>query len=304
MGEIKRHKLIIVGCGASGMMAGCAAGLYCDDVMILDANNVPGKKLLATGNGKCNFTNIFIREDRFNADTGDGVMGIYEKFDFDDVLCFFEHLGVPVRIIDGRCYPYSREAASVRDALVSRLKELNVKIKLSNRIKDVEKDKEGDFFRVITEDGYPYEAEKVILACAGYAGASFGCDGSVYDILKGMGSVNIKKPFPALVGLKSSFRDLSELSGVRVIAKVTLKDGGEDLKSDSGEIIFASDGVSGIPVMNLSRYAARLLDEKRECSLCFDFFEEMSETNLEHMLKAMICSRTFPIEEALTGLIN
>ena len=304
MNEIKRHRLIIVGAGASGMMAGCIAGLYCDDVLILDANNAAGKKLLATGNGKCNFTNIFVRDDKYNRTGSDTVSDIYERFDFENVLQFFERLGVPVRIRDGYCYPYSQEASSVRDALLFRLRELNVRIKLSNRIKKIEKDTDGDFFRVITDEGYAYEAEKVILSCGGMAGSAFGCDGSVYEILKHLGCGKINKPLPALVGLCSSNSCLGGLAGVRVMVKAALLSEDETVRCDSGEVIFSSNGISGIPVMNLSRYAAKILDNGRRCSLKLDFFEDISASDLERMIKDMLHARSIPVEEALVGLIN
>ena len=304
MTEERSHKLIIVGCGASGMMAGCIAGLYSDDVLILDANNVPGKKLLATGNGRCNFTNIFVREDRFNLPDYSPAMDIYKKFDFEDVLIFFERLGVPVRIKDNYCYPYNLEAVSIRDSLVGRLEELGVKIKLTNRIKSVSKDPDNGRFSLVTDSGYTYEADKVILACAGLAGSSFGCDGSVFDILKSLGATNITKPLPALVGLTSRSPYLHELAGVRAMAKVTLYVNGKTFKNESGEIIFSNTGISGIPIMDLSRHAARFLDEGQKCSVALDFFEELSGDDLEQMLKNMIFGRSVTAENAFTGILN
>ncbi|MBO4415009.1 MAG: aminoacetone oxidase family FAD-binding enzyme [Lachnospiraceae bacterium] len=302
----KCHKLIIVGCGAAGMMAGCIAGLYCDDVLILDANNVPGKKLLATGNGRCNFTNIFISRDRYNmpkSDISDTVMDITEKFSFEDVLLFFEKLGVPVRIINEYCYPYSLEAVSIRDALYERLQELNVKVKLNNRIARIEKDNDREVFSLYTDGDYCYEAKKVILACAGKAGGAFGCDGSIYDILNSLGAKDIVKPLPALCGLASDSRMLKNLAGVRARAKVKLYFG-EECRQESGEIIFSEKGISGIPVMNLSRYAVRAIEYGKNCRLSLDFFEDLSNEALQGMIRNMVNGRKVRMETALTGILN
>ena len=303
MQDVKCHELVIVGCGASGMTAGCIAGLYCDDVLIIDSNNVPGKKLLATGNGRCNFTNTFMRADRYNTQDS-GIMDIIDGFGFDDVMMFFERLGVPVRIRDGYCYPYSLEAVSIRDALAGRLAELGVKIKLNNKICSVEKDNDTDRFRLYTESGYCYEAKKVILACAGKTNSSFGCDGGVYDILKKLGAVNIVKPLPALVGLSSDHPRLKELAGVRTPAKVILRSDTEEIRHESGEIIFSGTGISGIPVMNMSRYASRLLDNGRKCSIVLDFFEEQPANGLTVLLGNMCRGRNVTLRQALTGIIN
>ena len=165
MTDNKCHKLIILGCGAAGMMAGCVAGRYCDDVLIIDANNVPGKKLLATGNGRCNFTNTFIRADRYNS-SDPRILNIIDRFGPEDVMMFFERLGVPVRIRDSYCYPYSQEAVCVRDALAGRLSELGVGIRLNNRITGIGKNKENGHFILQTDTGYSYESLKLILACA------------------------------------------------------------------------------------------------------------------------------------------
>ncbi len=232
------------------------------------------------------------------------VMDIYHRFDFEDVLAFFEKLGCPVRIRDGYCYPYSMEAASVRDALLSRLNELKVKIKLSNKISEVIFDRDRDCFKLMTESGYIYEAEKVILSCAGAAAGAFGCDGSVYEILRSLGAKNIYKPLPALVGLTCDFPGSKELAGVRAYAQVTLFSDDEPVESDSGEIIFSAGAISGIPVMNLSRYASRLMDEGKTCRLSIDFFEEISPSDLEQMIKNMLNGRQVPLEEAFAGLLN
>ncbi|MBP5332464.1 MAG: aminoacetone oxidase family FAD-binding enzyme [Lachnospiraceae bacterium] len=304
MQDQKCRKLIIVGCGASGMMAGCIAGLDCDDVLILDANNVPGKKILATGNGKCNFTNIFMREDRLNQPAGSPVMDILDCFDFEDVLLFFEKIGVPVRINNDYCYPYSREAVSVRDALYGRLTELGVKVKLNNRITKIENDSDAEIFSLHTDSGYIYKARKVILACGGLAGPSFGCDGSVYGMLGALGAKDITGPLPALVGLTSSDPVIKELSGVRAIAKVSLKIDDNITRQETGEIIFSTGGISGIPVMNMSRYAVRAIDQGRRCSLSFDFFGELSRDKLKTMIMSMVYGRHVSLEKALVGIVN
>lgn len=305
MENTKCHKLIITGCGAAGMMAACIAGLFCDDVLVLDSNNVAGKKLLATGNGRCNFTNIFMSPDRYNLgkDAGHTEMDVIDRFGFEDVLLFFEKLGVPVRIINEYCYPYNLEAASIRDALFERMKELNVRIKLNNRIARIEKDMERDVFLLYTDSGYCYEAKKVILACAGKAGGTFGCDGSIYEILRSLGAKNIIKPLPALCGLISDSRMLKDIAGVRARARAKLQ-AGKVTRQESGEIIFSDKGISGIPVMNMSRYAARALDEGLKCTLSLDFFEDLSNDALRGMLRNMMNTRSVRIETAITGILN
>lgn len=304
MAESVIHQIIILGCGASGLMAGIYASELCDDVLILDRNDVPGKKLPATGNGKCNFTNTFMREDCFNIRPDSVARKILNRYGCRDVLDFFERIGVPARIKrDSYCYPMSDQASSVRDALVSCAVERGCKIKLNNRIVRIEKS--NGVFKLYTDSDYCYRSKKLIVSAGGAAAPAFGTDGSIYDMLRSLGCREIVKPLPALVGLVHNNNNLSELAGVRTDAFVSLFIDKNTYKTDFGEIIFSKNGISGIPVMNLSRYAVRATDEGRQVYLSLDFYPSISKDELSRQILVACRFRSrLKISEALTGFLN
>ncbi len=312
----KKHSVIVVGAGASGMAAAVCLAEGGADVALLEANDIPGKKLLATGNGKCNFTNNFQSIECYRGEHPEAAIQLLARFDVPYILQFFEDLGIPAKQRDGYWYPNSEQSASVREAFVIRLQELHVPIYENTYVKAVSREKKGDapaFFltalrRDILLPGKPkkdgkksgkpklsepyeiyFEAEFLVLATGGCAGNISGADGSGYALAEYFGH-RIIPPVPALVQLHAKNSELSRLFGVRVQAKVTLQiaDGEQKRKwSERGEILFTESGLSGIPTMQLSRFASRVLSEKethKKIEIFLDFFPEISENDLQQII--------------------
>ncbi len=299
MSKDNRHRLIIIGCGASGMAAAISASVYEKDILILERNPVPGKKIPATGNGKCNFTNENVSAQDFRSNSGNP-FDYYNRFNNRDVIDFFENLGVPVFSKNGYCYPHSAQAASVRDALVNRLEETGIPIIYDCRVTAITKENEG--FKLKCGQDY-YFCDKLIIAAGGEAQKCFGTDGSFYYILEKLGHSIIKQR-PALVGLTSSYESLKDLSGVRHEANVKLLIDNAVSSQEYGEIIFNKGGISGIPVMNASRFAVEALDKGQNVSVALDFFPETNKEKLSCYLAHQFSSRKLPVCRCLTGVLN
>ena len=253
------YDVIIIGAGASGLMAAVYAARNGKKVAVLERNNEPAKKIYATGNGRCNYLNQ-------NAD------------DFEDLYSALANIGI-AGILDegGRLYPRSREAKSVVSALLNGARAAD--IICDCHVSDIQK--LDGAFRVITKDGRKYLAKKLIIAVGGKAGIQFGCYGEGYRWAQFMGH-KLVKPVPALVAMEST-EDISSLHGVRTLAKASILCNGAVLASDDGEVQFTKDSISGICVMNLSRFVR--LEGGKTFTLSLDLFPDIEVSGLEDLLQ-------------------
>lgn len=326
----KKHSVIVVGAGASGMAAAVCLAEGGANVALLETNDIPGKKLLATGNGKCNFTNNFQSIECYRGEHPEAAMQLLARFDVPYILQFFESLGVPAKQRDGYWYPNSEQAASVREAFVIRLRELHVPIYENTYVKTVSKKEKKFFITALRRDmilpgklkkdgkksGKPklsepyeicFEAEFLVLATGGCAGNISGADGSGYALARSFGH-RIIPPVPALVQLHAKDSELSRLFGVRAQANVTLRIAdGEQIRTwnERGEILFTENGLSGIPTMQLSRFASKVLSKgevHKKTEIFLDFFPEISENNLQQMISKYFAA--FPQRTPCQALIG
>lgn len=260
--------ICIIGAGASGLAAAVtAAGKQKNNsVMIIEKKDVPGRKLAATGNGKCNLTNIHCT-------------------DVNDTLLFFEELGVYTRTDgEGRVYPYCSQAKDVVYALVNAAESAGVEIRTDCTVEKIEK--KDNCFRIKTNKE-SITAKKILIATGGKAAPQFGTSGDGYAIAKSFGHT-VARLAPVLTGIEVH-EDLKMLKGVRVKALVKLLKDGSVIQEEAGEVQFNEDGISGICVMNLSRFI-KLEDGEafaegiRRYSAEIDFLPEVGHEQLENML--------------------
>lgn len=238
------YDVCIVGGGASGMVCAINGAERGRNVCIIEKNPAVGKKIYATGNGRCNITNLNCK----NA---------------NDVLAFFRSLGLETVTEDeGRVYPRSSQAADVVFVLEKRLKELSVDIICGRQVDWVERSKEG--FNIYCENE-KYSSGCLVLACGGKAAPKFGTTGDGYALARQLGH-NISKPLPVLTAIETE-ENLKQLKGVRASGMCSLIKKGEIAASEAGEVQFAEYGLSGICIFNLSRYL--LLDDETD----FDDYE-------------------------------
>lgn len=293
--------LIIIGAGASGLLSAIVAADNGNKVLIIEKNDNPGKKLLATGNGKCNFTNTHWTSDSFRGDS-EFAYDVYKEFDYKKTIEYFEKIGIQCLDKNGYCYPYSRQAKAVCDCLLHKLYKLGVKIVTGTNVVGISKKQE--IFQVVTTSndmGEEFYSNNVLIATGGKSYKSLGSDGSGYKLAKNFGH-HITGLYPALVKLYVT-ENIKMLEGVRVLADVKLSISGKEYRS-FGEIIFGKDSISGIPVFEISRYAAIALAEKKEVVISIDLVTDKDVNELEHIIdirKENISNKTYRL---LIGLVN
>ncbi|TAH72850.1 MAG: NAD(P)/FAD-dependent oxidoreductase [Anaerolineaceae bacterium] len=298
------YDVIIVGAGASGMVAGIAAAREGVSVLIIEQKEKAGKKILATGNGKCNFTNKYQTPDCYRSDDSTFPMKVLSNFDNSLTLQFFEKLGILPRDREGYIYPNSEQAASVVGVLLMECERLNISIKLKEKVVEV---REPDF-TVDTLDSdnrkSTYRGKVLILAAGGCASPKLGSDGSGYVLAKAFGH-KIINPLPALVSLKSPDKFCKNVSGVRTGAKVSLFADSKLLSMEEGEIIFTDYGISGIPIMQISRFASKALIQGKSVYLRLDLLLQNTISELVDIIKKR-CNNNpnKTVEEMMVGMLN
>lgn len=285
-------KIAVIGGGASGLVAAIAAKNENTTVTVFEKEKRVGKKILATGNGRCNMTNINATEKDYHGYDTSFMRGVINRFWVKETLDMFTELGILWKEEDdGKVYPYSDTASSVLDVLRRRIDAIGVKAECEFAVKNIRKNDGG--FVIEDKDGNVRKCDKVIIATGGKAGSSLGSDGSGYVLLKSLGH-KITDVYPSLVQIKTETDFVRKLKGIKVNATVTI---GE--KMQTGEVLFADYGISGPPVFWLSSY----LGNNKEVRL--DFMPEYSYDAVYEMI-CMRCAYLYdtPLEEFFVGMLN
>ncbi len=283
-------KTIVIGAGASGLTAAIFAAQNGSEVVVLEKENKSSKKILMTGNGKCNLTNRDMTSNYFYGDPK-LITSVLSLFGVQDTLNFFNQMGIFTTEKNGYVYPRSRQAQTVADTLREYAVSLGVKIKNNAKIHKIKKS--GTKFFIYTE--IVIECDALILATGGKAAPATGSDGSGYDFAIQLGHT-IHVPKPALTSLICENHPLKKASGVRIMGTVAIP---AQKKYESGEIQITNYGISGIPVFNISRLTAPGTE------LMIDFMPEFSKAELADILtKIITCRQNITLHKALCGLLN
>lgn len=268
-------EIIVIGGGASGMTAAISAAKKGSNVTILEFNDILGKKILSTGNGRCNLTNLYMNPECFRGDDPDFIHCVLEKISLEEIIKFFKEMNIITKNRGNYVYPRCDQASSVRHAFAMRLKQLGVEMLTGVHIDEIVKTKNGYVAKDHTSMKQ-YSAKKIILACGSKASAISGSDGSGYTLARQLGH-SISSIAPSLVQLRSEDKSFSKLGGVRTDASVSLYVDGLKMAEDKGELQLTNYGISGIPVFQVSRFASKALLEKKRVSAVVDFIPEMDE---------------------------
>lgn len=299
---MKKIKVIVVGGGASGMIAAITAKRLGAAVTILEQNPRIGKKILVTGNGRCNYTNINLDMKCFHGQNPEFIHGALEAMTVDDTLKFFEKLGITPKIEEeGKVFPSSEQASSILDVLLYELTRLDVEINCEAKVKSITKEK--DKFRVELASGKAFYADKVILAAGGKALPSSGSDGNGYHLAQSLGH-RITEVFPALVQLKLDSPFLKRLEGVKFSGTAEIISQNMSMAKDRGDILFTNYGISGPPILQLSRKAGELLHQGQEVLLKIAMMDLTKEELTELIERRFRLGSHKTIEFSLVGLIN
>ncbi len=246
---MKGNRVLIIGGGASGLAAAVSAAEAGDRVLVLEASSRPGRKVLASGNGRCNLMNL--NAPAYHGET-DFALRVLNNCPPAEIRSFWNRLGLPLREEEGGLvYPFTLQASSVMEALNRAMDLRGVRLLTESVVTGLVWQSDG--FLVRCEKGNSYEADRVIVAAGGPAQPRLGGNEWGPALLKPLGHHAI--PFtPALTPLLTDKRSVSGLSGIRVRCAVTLISDGASLRRESGELLFTDDGVSGICVMQCARF--------------------------------------------------
>ena len=288
----------VIGGGASGMMAAVTAASGGAHVILLEHKDRIGKKILSTGNGRCNFTNTHQEPICYHSEDPLFPWEVVERFNAQAVISFFLQMGVYSKNRNGYIYPNSDQASAVLDAFRMELDRLKVEIRTGIECREIRPGKKG--FTILT-DQEPVRADRVILCAGSKAAPATGSDGSGYDLAKKLGH-RILPVLPALTALKCEEKFFKSIAGVRANGSVSIWSDGECIAKDTGEIQLTDYGISGIPVFQVSRYASKLLYEKKETDAVLDFMPDFTKAQTNAFLRAR--AETRPDKSAEMFLIG
>ena len=267
----KHYDIAIIGGGAGGLFfTALAANKHKNlSFAIIEKNQRVGKKLLSTGNGRCNLTNIYADKQNYHGTFAGFTESILSVCPPQKVLDLFLKMGLVTKCDDyGRVYPKSNQASSVLDVLRFNCEKDNVDFYCENQVTKIEKSK-NEF--IITTNTDTITSDKVIFATGGAAAPKLGGDKSGYELLKTLGHTIIK-PIPALCPISVKSEYMKSLKGIRVQGEVALLSDGETIAFENGEIQFTESALSGICVFNLSQY----IDNKQKQTLRIKLMPEES----------------------------
>ena len=299
---MNNEKMIIIGAGAAGLVAaiGCARAGH--DVLLLEQNNKIGKKILASGNGKCNIDNKYISVNRFHGQNSDFIQEVLEGHDFDIVEKFFTSIGLElIEGKEGKMFPMSLQASAVVELLEYEAKREGVQILCECSVTSVSK--EGDKFTVETSQGRK-TAATLLLASGSPAAPQLGGSNSGYTFAEKMDH-NLIPSHPSLVQLCSEESWVKTCAGVKIAGNAKLFANGELITEKKGDLLFTNYGISGLAILDLSREVSSRLANYEYCELSLDLMPELSKEKLTNLLINRIQKNSpKPLSLWLQGLLN
>lgn len=318
--------IAIIGGGAAGMTAAIAAAREGGRVTLYERNERLGKKLLSTGNGKCNLGNTLLSEQAYYGGPPELVGGWLKRFGTEETVSFFHGLGLLIKDRNGYLYPACEQASAVLDVLRTEVEALGVEIRCSARVSAVERD--GGTGRLLVwqepqaevsggkekreagsgskrrEGRLKREYDRVILACGGQAAPRTGSDGSGYKLAKSLGHTCVPGA-PALVQLKCREEYCRAVAGVRADGELHIFDGKKEIAVERGELQLTEYGISGIPVFQLSRTVNYRLPKGGELTAVIDFLPDYSPQEYRALIRRRaLLGGARTVEEFFTGMLH
>ncbi len=327
--------VIVIGCGPSGMLAAISAARNGAQVTILEAGSRPGRKLLLTGNGRCNITNleydapgVYLSADQKEADIL--LESVFGQFSGEDTIRFFEEEGLFCTVEHGSyVYPSTWQSTTVLEVLIRTLEYLHVRLKYSEEVIGIEAAGEetpkssGEGRWGVKTATWLYRADSVIISCGSRSVPSTGSNGTGYELCRMLG-MDVTDVLPALTGIachlplpdtkayvprgknstKNSQNPLDAAAGTRTGAVVTVMIDAEKAAKEKGQVQFTQTDLSGIVVFNLSRFVTRALRQGRDVTIRLDLIPDYSARKVELLLKNL--KETHPditLSSMLTGII-
>ncbi|DAB36854.1 MAG TPA: aminoacetone oxidase family FAD-binding enzyme [Sulfurospirillum cavolei] len=275
-------RVAIIGAGASGLVCAIEAARKGLHVTLFEKNGKVGRKILATGNGKCNISNEKISLERYHGASVGFAKEALRRFDTFTCKAFFRSLGLEMREgEEGRLYPMSHQASSVVDMLLHEVRSLHVSIVLESEVSKIEK-KGAEFVLHVNAQTYVFDA--CVIATGSIAMPTLGSSGSGYAFAKSLGH-SVIEPYPSLVQFVCDEPHLKEVSGVKMDANVELYIDNQKCQSVQGDLLFTAYGLSGSAILDLSRKASHALVHDESVHVVLDLLPMLSREALTSLLQ-------------------
>lgn len=295
-------KVIVIGGGASGITAAITAAKFKNEVIILERNDKCAKKILVTGNGRCNYFNEDQNLNHYHSTNKELINELITEENLSKVTNFFDSIGIIPKIKNGYYYPNSNQATSIKEALLKECETKNIKIITNTYVEEVII-KENNF-EVKTNNGI-YTCDKVIVSTGSKAAPKTGSDGNGYRLLKNLNH-NIIKPLPALVQLIGKEKYFKDWEGVRTDVVITLYEDNKKVREEVGELQLTNYGISGICAMQLSGIISRGIDNNKKEIVKINFLHNITNgnefINWMNIRNKKVQGRT--TRELLEGILN
>ncbi len=297
---MKKYDVAIIGAGPAGIMAAITASEKGKQVILIEKNPEIGRKILATGNGRCNITNKNVTADRFYGADKKFINEVLSQFDQNKAMNFFNELGLLLKEEDrGRMFPRTNQASSVVNVLSDKLSENKVTILVNSLVKKIEK---KEAWNVILENGNVINTKKLIITTGGKAAHFLGSSGDGLFWARNLGHT-ITPLYAALVPIETKESWVKEVQGVKVEAKVWGTKGEKIISQKQGDLLFTHFGLSGPSIMSMARkIAPEFGDSKVE--LHIDLFPEIEKNELDGSVsKSLELNGKKAIKNALVGVL-
>lgn len=292
---MEKHDIIIIGGGASGVFLSLLLKDYGKDVCLLEAKDRILKKLLTTGNGRCNITNERVMAEipkQFTSMNSQYAFSPLHTFTLEETISYFSSLGLHLKTLENhKMYPLSLQASSVVDVLRLSLEEKGVPVHLNTKVRAIRQNKDGF---LLSSETMEFQCQTLVISTGGMAAPSTGSDGSMFKILKSLGHTVVPL-LPALVQLNLEAPFLRSLSGVKLEGQASLLLEDQILRVEDGELLFTDYGISGPPILQLSRFVHPHLTFGKQLTLRLNFFPELTEEDLKDLIlnqMALLSHRT------------
>ena len=289
-------RTIVIGAGVAGLFF--ASFMEKDNVLILDKNDFSGRKLLATGNGRCNFTNLNYDLDKFTSSNEDFVKYVMEYFTNQDLIDYFHDIGIATtHLPSGRCYPKTMSSKTVRDSLYMAANE-RAKFIFDTEVTDIDFKKKR-----LKTPKKTYSYDKLVIATGGISLKNSGSDGKIFDLIKD--EIPLTKMTYAITNYETKEKLSKKAKGTKVSARASLFIDGKFIKESTDDVIFQDYGLTGTAILDISNDLSLGLMDNKRCEIAIDLFPEYSKEDFIKFLSKLL--KKFPkrsIKEILIGIIN